>query len=274
MTETTDTPSPDNPSPGTEALVDHYGAAARRAAAGRTVVEDCGEAATTGAGRYDPTELALLPAEAVAGSIGCANPVALAELHPGETVLDLGSGGGIDVLLSARRVGPTGFVYGLDMTPDMLELARANQARAGATNVEILEGRIEAVPLPDRSVDVVLSNCVVTLSADKPAVFAEAHRVLRPGGRLALADLVADDDHRVDAAADDPSWSACRAHAVTRATYRALLTAAGFVDVDIADSHQAADGYTSVLVRAARVWERAAGMEEPDDRPAHRHPDP
>jgi ubiquinone/menaquinone biosynthesis C-methylase UbiE len=188
----------------------------------------------------------------VAGSIGCANPVALADLQPGEDVLDLGSGGGIDVLLSARRVGPTGLVYGLDMTPEMLQLARDNQAKAGITNAEFLEGRIEDVPLPDRSVDVVVSNCVVTLSADKDAVFAEAHRVLRPRGRLAIADLVADHHDLTDLPEDDPSWSACVAHAVTRDGYRTLLEAAGFAAVEITDSHPVAEGFTSVFVRATK----------------------
>lgn len=233
-------------------LRDHYGAAARRAAGaastGDCATPECG----IGAGHYDAGELALLPAEAVAGSIGCANPVTLADLRPGEVVLDLGSGGGIDVLLSARRVGPTGFAYGLDMTADMLALARANQARAGATNVELLEGRIEAVPLPDAAVDAIVSNCVITLSADKPAVFAEAHRVLRPGGRLALADLVADHDHPAPVAPDDPSWTACHANAATRDRYRSQLTAAGFVDIAITDSHPVADGFTSVLVHATK----------------------
>jgi arsenite methyltransferase len=180
----------------TDNLKAHYGAAARKAATWAPVIEECGGTAiddccgpvakdsieTFGAGLYDAAELQELPAEAVAGSLGCANPVALARLEPGEAVLDLGSGGGIDVLLSARRVGPNGRAYGVDMTEEMLALARANQAKAGVTNAEFLEGRIEAVPLADRSVDVVVSNCVINLSADKDAVFAEAHRVLRPSG--------------------------------------------------------------------------------------------
>jgi SAM-dependent methyltransferase len=223
-------------------------------------VDCCGKLAedTTealGSGLFGTDELAELPAEAVAGSLGCANPVALARLEPGEDVLDLGSGGGIDVLLSARRVGPTGRAYGVDMTAEMLELARANQQRAGVTNAEFLEGRIESVPLPDRSVDVVVSNCVVNLSVDKDAVFAEAHRVLRPGGRLAIADIVA--DHEPDAAlrADGDAWAACIAGAVTRDRYRAQLTAAGFSDVEITDSHPAAEGFWSVLVRARKPTE-------------------
>lgn len=255
-----------------DSLVDtlkaHYGAAARKAARGLPVVDTacgpdsdcCGPAgpegsATTGAGLYDQTDLDALPAEAVAGSIGCANPVALARLQPGEHVLDLGSGGGIDVLLSARRVGPTGRAYGVDMTPEMLELARANQARAGLHNVELLEGHIEDVPLPDHSVDVVVSNCVVNLSTDKAAVFAEAHRLLRPGGRLAIADIAA--DHETDPTAtadvtDSAAWSAGIAGALTRARYRDHLTAAGFVDIDITDSHPVADGFWSVFVRATK----------------------
>jgi arsenite methyltransferase len=253
-----------------EALVDslkaHYGAAARKAAGGQPVVEDCGcsttseccspvardSTATIGAGLYDAGDLVGLPEEAVVGSIGCANPVALARLEPGEDVLDLGSGGGIDVLLSARRVGPHGRAYGLDMTPDMLQLARDNQRQAGVTNAEFLEGRIEDVPLPDASVDVVVSNCVINLSADKDAVFTEAHRVLRPGGRLAVADVVADRDPDPELLADDAAWAACIAGAVTRERYRAQLTAAGFADVVITDSHPVADGFWSVLVRATK----------------------
>jgi SAM-dependent methyltransferase len=253
----------------TENLKVHYGAAARKAATGAAVIEEgcgtaidacCGPLAkdsteTFGAGLYDASELAELPAEAVAGSIGCANPVALAHLQPGEDVLDLGSGGGIDVLLSARRVGPNGRAYGVDMTQEMLELARANQTQAGVTNVEFLEGRIEDVPLPDGSVDVVVSNCVINLSVDKDAVFAEAHRVLRPGGRLAIADVIADRDPDPDLLADDAAWAACIAGAVTRDRYRAQLEGAGFVDVEIVDSHPVADGFWSVFVRANKPAE-------------------
>ena len=241
----------------------HYGAAARKAAKGAPVVEECcgtaidaccapgakDSAETFGAGLYDAAELRELPAEAVAGSIGCANPVALARLEPGEDVVDLGSGGGIDVLLSARRVGPNGRAYGVDMTEEMLELARANQAKAAVSNAEFLEGRIEAVPLPDRSVDVVVSNCVINLSADKEAVFAEAHRVLRPNGRLAVADVVADREPDPELLTDDAAWAACIAGAVTRDRYRQQLEGAGFTDVEIVDSHPVADGFWSVFVR-------------------------
>jgi SAM-dependent methyltransferase len=245
-----------------DGLKAHYGAAARKAARGDVVVEDgCGADArcgpeirdsteTLGAALYDTADLDALPAAAVAGSIGCANPVALARLEPGEDVLDLGSGGGIDVLLSARRVGPEGRAYGVDMTREMLDLARANQDQAGVTNAEFLEGRIEDVPLPDHSVDVVVSNCVINLSTDKPSVFAEAHRVLRPGGRLALADVVADDDPDPELAADDAAWAACIAGAITRERYRAQLEAAGFTGVELVDSHPVADGFWSVMVRA------------------------
>jgi len=236
----------------TDAVRSHYAEAAKTASACCSVPEQFGPDGPTvyGAARYDAADLDGLPAEAVAASIGCANPVAVADLHPGETVLDLGSGGGIDVLLSARRVGPTGMAYGVDMTEEMLELARANQARAGVDNAEFLRGRIEAVPLPDAAVDAIISNCVINLSPDKPAVFAEAHRLLRPGGRLAVADVVADgpvdDALRPDLAA----WTDCVAGAVTREEYRALLESVGFTEVAIEDSHPVADGFTSVIVRA------------------------
>jgi arsenite methyltransferase len=225
----------------------HYGAAARRAVTGMPIVDQC---TPVGSVCYDPAELAELPIAAVAGSIGCANPVALASLQPGEDVLDLGSGGGIDVLLSARRVGPHGRAYGVDMTPEMLDLARHNQAEAGVSNVEFLEGRIEDVPLPDGSVDVVVSNCVINLSTDKEAVFTEAHRVLRPGGRLAIADVVADQTLDRQRLSTDAEWAACAAGAVTRERYRAQLEGAGFGNVEIVDSHPVAEGLWSVFVRA------------------------
>jgi ubiquinone/menaquinone biosynthesis C-methylase UbiE len=205
-----------------------------------------------GAARYEPADLDGLPAEAVAASIGCANPVAVADLRPGETVLDLGSGGGIDVLLSARRVGPTGMAYGVDMTDEMLDLARANQQQAGIANAEFLLGSIEAVPLPDAAVDVIVSNCVINLSADKPAVFAEAYRLLRPGGRLAVADVAA--DVAVDGAmrGNLEAWTDCIAGAVTRDDYRSMLETVGFSAVTSDDSHPVADGFTSVIVRAIK----------------------
>jgi arsenite methyltransferase len=244
----------------TASLKAHYGAAARQAAEGIAVTDDAGDARDDscspacgdvfGGGLYSPAELAELPDAAIAGSIGCANPVALARLEPGEDVLDLGSGGGIDVLLSARRVAPTGHVYGIDMTGEMLELARANQRRAGVTNAEFIEGSIEAVPLPDASVDVVLSNCVINLSADKPAVLAEAFRVLRAGGRLAVADVVADQEPDPARRDDLAAWAGCIAGAVTRPHYRSVLADAGFVDIEIIDDHSVADGLSSVFVKA------------------------
>jgi ubiquinone/menaquinone biosynthesis C-methylase UbiE len=205
-----------------------------------------------GAARYDESDLADLPAEAVAASIGCANPVALADVHAGEVVLDLGSGGGIDVLLSARRVGPTGYAYGVDMTDEMLELARANQAKAGVDNVEFLRGSIDEVPLPDASVDVIVSNCVINLSPDKRAVFAEARRLLRPGGRLAVADVAADGPVDDAVRADLAAWTDCIAGAITRGEYRTILEAVGFDLVSIDDSHPVADGFTSVIIRAMK----------------------
>ncbi|MGW0204536.1 arsenite methyltransferase [Streptomyces sp. NPDC003233] len=205
-----------------------------------------------GSARYATDERDTLPAEAVAASLGCGNPTAVAELREGERVLDLGSGGGIDVLLSARRVGPTGKAYGLDMTEEMLALARANAARAGATNVEFLKGTIEAIPLPANTVDVVISNCVINLSVDKPAVFAETFRVLRPGGRIGVFDVVADDALTPEQRARRGDHVGCIAGALSFAEYRAGLEAAGFTDIEIAPAHSVADGMHSALVRATK----------------------
>jgi len=182
---------------------------------------------------YTDAETATLPADAVAASLGCGNPTALAELAPGETVLDLGSGGGIDVLLSARRVGPMGKAYGLDMTDEMLALARENQKKAGVANVEFLEGEIEAIPLPDDSVDVIISNCVINLSADKDRVFAESLRVLRPGGRLAVSDVVVRGSVPAEIRKSVELWIGCVAGALEEEEYRAKLAEAGFEAVEI-----------------------------------------
>jgi arsenite methyltransferase len=183
-------------------------------------------------------------------SLGCGNPAAVAELAAGETVLDLGSGGGIDVLRSARRVGPEGKAYGLDMTDEMLELARRNQREAGVRNAEFLRGTIEEVPLPDDSVDVVISNCVINLSADKAAVFREAARVLRPGGRFAVTDIVADPDMGEETRRDMEQWTGCIAGALTAADFRRRLETAGFDQVEIHETHRVHDSAFSAIVRA------------------------
>jgi arsenite methyltransferase len=186
-----------------------------------------------GDGLYTPAQTALLPREAVLASLGCGNPTALAELHEGETVLDLGSGGGIDVLLSAKRVGSTGKAYGLDMTAEMITLARENQRKAGVANVEFLHGEIEHIPLPDQSVDVIISNCVINLSTDKARVLREAFRVLKPGGRLGIADVLIDGAVAGAARQRMELWVGCVAGALEERQYRELLAAAGFVDVAI-----------------------------------------
>lgn len=205
-----------------------------------------------GRGLYDPADRAGLPETAVAASLGCGNPIAVADLHEGETVLDLGSGGGIDVLLSARRVGSTGTVYGLDMTDEMLALAQANARAAGATNVHFLKGLIEAIPLPAESVDVVISNCVINLSTDKPAVLAEIARVLRPGGQIGISDVVAEDRLSSAERAARGSFVGCVAGALSEGEYRAGLEAAGLVDVEIRRTHAVADGMHSTIVRARK----------------------
>lgn len=201
---------------------------------------------------YTILEREELPDAAVLASLGCGNPVAVAELHEGERVLDLGSGGGIDVLLSGRRVGPTGRVFGLDMTDEMLALAARNVAQAGATNVELLKGHIEAIPLPAASIDVVISNCVVNLAADKPSVFREIARVLRPGGRLGITDIVADDALTPEQRAERGSYVGCIAGALSISEFRAGLEAAGLAEVSITLTHPVADGMHSAIIRATR----------------------
>jgi SAM-dependent methyltransferase len=216
-----------------------YGAAARSVRQGEGEAACCGGSCGCG-GRdpitvdlYDEAQTAGLPAEAVLASLGCGNPTMLASLEPGEVVLDLGSGGGIDVLLSARRVGPTGKAYGLDMTDDMLALARENQRRAGVENVEFLKGEIEAIPLPESAVDVVISNCVINLSADKGKVLAEAFRVLRPGGRFAVSDVVVRGEMPEALRRNVELWIGCVAGALDESEYRRLLAAAGFEEIEV-----------------------------------------
>jgi SAM-dependent methyltransferase len=201
---------------------------------------------------YGEGETDGLPEEAVLASLGCGNPLAVADLHQGDRVLDLGSGGGIDVLLSARRVGPSGFAYGVDMTDDMLTLARANAAKAGAANVEFLKGEIEAVPLPGQSVDVVISNCVINLSVDKPAVLAEMFRVLIPGGRIGITDVVAEDHLSPADRAASGSYVGCIAGALSRAEYLDGLAAAGFAEASVTFTTQAAPGMHSAIIRAVK----------------------
>jgi arsenite methyltransferase len=197
------------------------------------------------------------PDTALTASLGCGNPTAVAELGAGETVLDLGSGGGIDVLLSAKRVGPAGKAYGLDMTDEMLALARANQHKAGVENVEWLRGQIEDIPLPAETVDVVISNCVINLSGDKPAVLAEAARVLKPGGRFAVSDVVADEDMEEATRADMAEWTGCIAGALTRHEFERALTAAGLEDVEITETHRVHDKAGSAIIRARKPHPKA-----------------
>jgi SAM-dependent methyltransferase len=226
--------------------------------------ECCGDAHEDGcgcaAGREDADEVREVVRDRYAAlataagdeplSLGCGNPTAVAELHEGETVLDLGSGGGIDVLLSARRVGPTGTAYGLDMTDEMLDLARRNQIEAGVDNAHFLKGTIEDVPLPDDSVDVVISNCVINLSGDKPAVFHEAARVLRPGGRFAVSDVVADPGMDEATRRDMQQWTGCIAGALTADEFQEELEAAGFESVEIRETHRVHDQAASAIIRA------------------------
>ncbi len=216
-----------------------------------------------GPGLYDGAQLAALPADAVAASLGCGNPTAMADLRAGETVLDLGSGGGIDVLLSARRVGPTGLAYGLDMTDEMLELARRNAAKAQVENARFLKGEIEAIPLPDASVDVVISNCVINLSTDKGRVFAEIARVLRPDGRMSVSDVVADDVLTPADRAARGDHAGCIAGALSFTEYAEGLAAAGLDRLELQPTHRGVDGMFNVIIRARRPAASGGGV------PAH-----
>src|SRR3954470_16628364 len=233
-----------------DAIKEKYGKAATGARTDACCGGSCGDPITSNL--YSAAETGALPAEAVQASLGCGNPTAMIDLQPGDTVLDLGSGGGIDVLLSARRVAPTGVAYGLDMTDEMLELARANQAKSGLTNVHWLKGHIEAIPLPADTVDVVLSNCVINLSTDKPAVLREAARVLKPGGHFAVSDVVADHDMDAATRADLAQYVGCIAGALTRDQYERYLTDAGLTDIEITETHRVHEHAGSAIVRARK----------------------
>lgn len=239
-----------------EQIREHYATAAR-AVTDRTAGSCCGSDCCTAGGDfaasgYDEASRSVLPAGAVAASLGCGNPTVVAELKPGDFVLDLGSGGGIDVILSARRAGPAGKAYGVDMTDEMLALARRNAAEAGVGNVEFLKGDIESLPLPAASVDVVISNCVVNLSVDKPAVFAEMARVLRPGGRIGIADIVAEDRLSPADRAQRGDHAGCIAGALSASEYERGLGEAGFTGVSVTFTYQVADGMHSAIIRAAK----------------------
>ena len=242
-----------------QAVRDKYGAIAASVRDTSAKPGCCGPRACGGAdpitsNLYSDSEAGSLPADAVAASLGCGNPTALLTLEPGQTVLDLGSGGGIDVLLSAKRVGPAGKAYGLDMTDEMLALARENQRKAGATNVEFLKGTIEHIPLPDASVDVVISNCVINLSSDKDAVLREAFRVLKPGGRFAVSDVIVRGEVPADVRRSMELWVGCIAGALEEKDYAAKLTAAGFIDVDV-------DAWRVYNVADARAFLTESGVD-------------
>ncbi len=237
------------PNPIHTQVQDHYAAAARIATAGRAAC--CGpDESLWGIAHYD--ELGDLPDAATLASLGCGNPIAVADLAPGDTVLDLGSGGGIDVLLSAKRVGSTGHVYGLDFTPEMVTLARRNATEAGVANVEFLEGHIEAIPLPDACIDVVISNCVINLSPDKPTVFAEMFRVLRPGGRIGVTDVVTVDHLTAEERLERGTYVGCIAGALPITEYETGLRVAGFAGVSISFTDTVGDGVHSAIVKATK----------------------
>ena len=237
-----------------DAVIDRYSGLARIAMAGGTPVDCDGgvfDAGCFGAAAY-PGDTSGIPDAALRASLGCGNPLAVADLRPGETVLDLGSGGGLDVLLSARRVAPSGLAYGVDASTDMLALARANADRAGVANARFLHGRIEDIPLPDQHVDVIISNCVINLSADKARVLAEAFRVLRPGGRLGISDMIADAGIDPALLAGAEQRTGCISGTLTVPQYRRILEAAGFTAIVITNTHGAGGGLYSAIIRATK----------------------
>ncbi|GCE77037.1 arsenite methyltransferase [Cellulomonas biazotea] len=242
-----------------EQVRERYALAATQTATDGCCGGSCGAAEPIderfGEALYDAQDLVGLPDEARLASLGCGNPLAVAELRAGERVLDLGSGGGIDVLLSARRVGSTGFAYGVDMTDEMLALARSNAEKAGAANVEFRKGTIEDLPFDDASVDVVISNCVVNLSPDKTAVLSEVFRVLTPGGRVGISDVVAEDRLSPEQRAERGSYVGCIAGALSRTEYLDGLAAAGFADAEVTFTHEVADGMHGAVVRARKPQE-------------------
>jgi arsenite methyltransferase len=249
-----------------DAVRQRYAEAASTASEGRAAC-DCGggeccehvsEEGGYGAALYSITERGELPETAVLASLGCGNPTAVADLREGEIVLDLGSGGGIDVILSAKRVGPTGTAYGLDMTDEMLALAQKNAREADVSNVHFLKGVIEQIPLPASSVDVVISNCVINLSTDKPAVLAEISRVLKPGGRIGISDIVAEDHLTPEERAERGSFVGCIAGALSKSEYEAGLDAAGFENVTVDFTYEAADGMHGAIVKAVKTTEPAS----------------
>ena len=236
-----------------ETVREKYAAAAVAAASGAACCGPVDDAGVFGASLYADSGESMAPEAAINASLGCGVPTAVADLHDGETVLDLGSGAGADVLISARRVGPTGKAIGLDMTEEMLELARANAREAGVENVEFLRGYLEDIPLEDGTVDVVISNCVINLSGDKPRVIREAARVLRPGGRFAVSDVIADPDMDEQTRADMAAWTGCIAGALTETAFRSALEAAGFGEIEITETHRVHEHAGAAIIRARKL---------------------